>query len=344
MALTKEQIVALINAKIAGQGSAVDVGGALPAILKGIIDVIPEGGGGSGSLEFVDVVAKPESYVSFELFVGFGFTEDVYSKLCSGEYAGFVTNDGSRYLIVATYPENVDAETPAGFAYCDANGMVYDVMADYANETIRINEQDGVSVAVINSLPESGSYSAQEMAEYGITKHIAQLINGGSIIGLAYRENLGAFYGVECAYGSMNVETGKEYTTIVIRSGDNRYKIRFAENGSAEVSVESVNGGGDGVVSLSELPDASMTDISNLEAIGLSEYDFIRMANGDAKSIVFDYADGNDEYSGIASIKYCAHQVVNGGQEYYTIAFDWLEHTYKIVLNCSYGSVTVTVS
>ena len=36
---TKEQIIALINAKIAGQGSAVDVGGALPAILKGIAEM-----------------------------------------------------------------------------------------------------------------------------------------------------------------------------------------------------------------------------------------------------------------------------------------------------------------
>lgn len=39
--MTKEEIQALINAKIAGQGSAVDVGGALPAILSGIIDLIP---------------------------------------------------------------------------------------------------------------------------------------------------------------------------------------------------------------------------------------------------------------------------------------------------------------
>lgn len=39
MAITKEQIIALIDAKIAGQGSAVDVGGALPAILKGLADM-----------------------------------------------------------------------------------------------------------------------------------------------------------------------------------------------------------------------------------------------------------------------------------------------------------------
>ena len=37
--MTKEEIQALIDAKIAGQGSAVDVGGALPAILSEILNL-----------------------------------------------------------------------------------------------------------------------------------------------------------------------------------------------------------------------------------------------------------------------------------------------------------------
>lgn len=37
--MTQQEIQALINAKIAGQGSAVDVGGALPQILSGILEV-----------------------------------------------------------------------------------------------------------------------------------------------------------------------------------------------------------------------------------------------------------------------------------------------------------------
>ena len=40
--MTKQQIADLIAAKISGQGSAVDVGGALPAILNGILELIPE--------------------------------------------------------------------------------------------------------------------------------------------------------------------------------------------------------------------------------------------------------------------------------------------------------------
>lgn len=37
--MTKEEIKALIDAKIAGQGSAVDTGSALPAILNGILEL-----------------------------------------------------------------------------------------------------------------------------------------------------------------------------------------------------------------------------------------------------------------------------------------------------------------
>ena len=36
--MTKEQLLALIDAKIAGQGSAVDAGGALPAILSALAE------------------------------------------------------------------------------------------------------------------------------------------------------------------------------------------------------------------------------------------------------------------------------------------------------------------
>ena len=42
--MTPEQIKALISEKIAGQGNQVDIGGALPEILAGIVGLIPEGG------------------------------------------------------------------------------------------------------------------------------------------------------------------------------------------------------------------------------------------------------------------------------------------------------------
>lgn len=41
--MTKEEIKALISAKIAGQGNQVDTGGALDTILNAIVDIIPAG-------------------------------------------------------------------------------------------------------------------------------------------------------------------------------------------------------------------------------------------------------------------------------------------------------------
>ena len=40
--MTKQEIKALVAAKIEGQGSMVDVGGVLPTIINEIIDLIPE--------------------------------------------------------------------------------------------------------------------------------------------------------------------------------------------------------------------------------------------------------------------------------------------------------------
>lgn len=43
--MTKEEIKALIDGKIAGQGTNIDGGGALATILNSIVDALPEGGG-----------------------------------------------------------------------------------------------------------------------------------------------------------------------------------------------------------------------------------------------------------------------------------------------------------
>lgn len=53
--MTKEEIRALIAAKIAGQGSMVDIGGALPAILDALLDVMP-----AESLLWEGVYTQPE--------------------------------------------------------------------------------------------------------------------------------------------------------------------------------------------------------------------------------------------------------------------------------------------
>lgn len=51
--MTKDEILALIENTISGQGSQVDIGGKLAAVLSNIVNLIPEGGG-SDVLKLVD--------------------------------------------------------------------------------------------------------------------------------------------------------------------------------------------------------------------------------------------------------------------------------------------------
>lgn len=63
--MTKEEIKALVAGKIAGQGTMVDAGGALPTILNEIIDLIPEGGGGGVEPLIVEGTIDSESFEFF---------------------------------------------------------------------------------------------------------------------------------------------------------------------------------------------------------------------------------------------------------------------------------------
>jgi hypothetical protein len=52
--MTKEELKALIKAKIEGQGTNVDAGSVLPAILNGILDLIDGGGGASDAVKYTE--------------------------------------------------------------------------------------------------------------------------------------------------------------------------------------------------------------------------------------------------------------------------------------------------
>ena len=66
--MTKDQIKALIASKIAGQGTAVDVAGALASILDGIIDLIPA--------EFTLPVASAETLGGVKVGENLSITEE----------------------------------------------------------------------------------------------------------------------------------------------------------------------------------------------------------------------------------------------------------------------------
>lgn len=63
--MTKDQIKALISAKIAGQGNQVDSGGALDEILNAIVDSIPEGGGSGAPVLKMTIESRSFDSIAF---------------------------------------------------------------------------------------------------------------------------------------------------------------------------------------------------------------------------------------------------------------------------------------
>lgn len=111
--MTKEQIQALIDAKIAGQGSAVDIGGALPAILSALA-------GAAAPIEVADITALTAAQLD-ALNVGdkvvkvTGTAKHLYVVTYKGEGAG--TGLCLSYFD-ATTAETVSYDrTESGWAY-----------------------------------------------------------------------------------------------------------------------------------------------------------------------------------------------------------------------------------
>lgn len=112
--MNKQEIVALINAAIAGQGSQADISGKLPAILSSIVDLIPEGGNTPLVVESVMYYSGVYDQQRLRLV---GITKDEISEAL-----------GTRAVLVHAHAE-VDAnERPkfdyaTGFAYVDSDGV-----------------------------------------------------------------------------------------------------------------------------------------------------------------------------------------------------------------------------
>lgn len=127
--MTTQEIKDLIAQKIAGQGSAVDAGSALPQILNAIVDAIGEGGGGTSTSTYVldfynettDMAAisyltngsgdNPVSVEDFE--ANTGISKETAIALMSGKYVRLYDGRDQVYLINAYfYGESTDPEDP----------------------------------------------------------------------------------------------------------------------------------------------------------------------------------------------------------------------------------------
>lgn len=125
--MNKEQIKDLIASKIAGQGSAVDAGSALPEILNAIIDSIPEGGGSGTVIKlepnesllapYYNVEAKGFYNIPFNTYLqALGITSKEFDIILKGRcilqvggtqypFPGYVYEETSEAPDAATYSE-----------------------------------------------------------------------------------------------------------------------------------------------------------------------------------------------------------------------------------------------
>lgn len=103
--MTPQEIQALINAKIAGQGSAVDVGGALPQILSGILELAQAGENAPKPIVITDM---PSDGDTLQDVFGYGLTLEEIEAASQGKRTGVVYN-GIFYMI--TYAKFANADS-----------------------------------------------------------------------------------------------------------------------------------------------------------------------------------------------------------------------------------------
>ncbi len=110
--MTKDEIKAIVAEKIAGQGSAIDAASVLPAILEGIIDLIPAEPTPEEILDALTLKSTssvPDDFVdktSMEAATLLGITQQQLTDLMAGKYlrVHFIAEDEktAKTLLVNT--------------------------------------------------------------------------------------------------------------------------------------------------------------------------------------------------------------------------------------------------
>lgn len=95
--MTPEEIKTLIDQKIAGQGTMVDVGGALPTILKEIVDMAGQGGGGAFVPLAITTPEEATTGTKEEVATALGITQqdidDIFDSKIAAVKASFIVGD-----------------------------------------------------------------------------------------------------------------------------------------------------------------------------------------------------------------------------------------------------------
>lgn len=127
--MTKEEIKALVAAKIAGQGSAIDAASVLPDILNGIIDIIPE----RRRIDqiYINLRQSFEKKTAAEAAEIFGITNEEFEGLTTGRYSSALVKGIAKSYLVTVEGDGNDvyffSGDPQGlgcsYSLSDSNGL-----------------------------------------------------------------------------------------------------------------------------------------------------------------------------------------------------------------------------
>lgn len=186
--MTKQEIKDLVALKIAGQGSAVDAGSALPQILDAIVDAIGEGGGGGSS----DPVAITYNELK-TLRDGGGLT--VGGKYRITDYVATTVQEGTQsanhpfdIIVTATAANKLDESASAAlhqgddyFANCDLSKwrLMYSLDNKYWSDP---DNGKGVIYRMIDEFENDAPFDFKgiQMKRYTISNiaNFAQMLSG----------------------------------------------------------------------------------------------------------------------------------------------------------------------
>ena len=152
--MTTEEIKNLIDQKIAGQGTMVDVGGALPTILKEIVDMAGQGGG--GDIKPITLTALPEEGMSLDDLAAIGLTKDEMIAAANGERSGVIikTRTATSYYTITN--ANYSPEDPNLLGSTEFVGIMFSNFTFKYNETADIWEPSisgGFEISIEDDVP-----------------------------------------------------------------------------------------------------------------------------------------------------------------------------------------------
>lgn len=263
--ITKEQIIDLINKKIAGQGSAVDVGGALPAILTGLAEMA----GNAVSPDSTDMTEQEQMQVRKNLGL-------YYEEMTIGEKSAQYT-DQSESPTLSDYAKISD-DTPEkddiisfkcfGGTYIE-DSLVFDDNSG--------NDGYGVGAITLAGTVHNFIIVVTEDSAGNAPGIYVQL----STVGIAQQQLV--YNGPVTVVSKVDEKYLPVAWNQLVTEGTKIAELTIGEETTNVFAPE-----GAGAIELTGLPTASMTTQEELDAIGLTGINIGKLAKCEAAGLVIN--------------------------------------------------------